>query len=94
MHQRREADRGSKSQDWFRFVLQMVVPILVACLFGLGGWALALERSKADKSEILETRVQFYGAIQTLKNEIVSDLQDVKEELRWNRKFHETGKWR
>ncbi len=79
MHPRDEQGTG---RDWFRFLAQMVIPILIVLFSGLTWWTLSLERSKADKVDVA-------AAIENVKDEIRGDLRDIKEELRWNRKFHE-----
>ncbi len=70
------------NRDWYRFLLQMVIPILIVLFCGLGAWALSLERNKADRAEL-------QSALSSVKTEIMSDLSDIKRELEWNRRFHE-----
>lgn len=69
----------------FRIPHTLIICAVVASLLGLGGWALLLERTKADKAVVEVTRLEMYLAIEKKadKDVIAGQLERIERSVEY-----------
>jgi len=67
--------------------LRLITAFILA-LIALGGWSLALERAKADKMDLRDTKQEISDTVRALRDDIMglrADMRSLSEALRARR---------